>query len=98
VVRESSNGLSGVQAIGLYLPSRDHAQVSMNLLDYHTTPLDALVGAVRRAAATVAAEVVEAELVGLAPREALRGTGAVDLAGMPDTSRSIEARLEGCSG
>ena len=98
VVRESSNGLSGVQAIGLYLPSRDHAQVSMNLLDYQTTPLDALVEAVRRAAATVGARVVQAELVGLAPREALRAAAGVSLPGMPDIRDSIEARLEACSG
>ena len=98
VVRESGNGLSGVQAIGLYLPSRDHAQVSMNLLDYRTTPLDALVDAVRRAAGALGATVVEAELVGLAPRDALVGVGALDLPGMPDASRSIEARLEACAG
>jgi len=98
MVRESSNGLSGVQAIGLYLPSRDHAQVSMNLLDYQTTSLDALVNAVRRAAATQDATAVEAELVGLAPREALAGAALVDLPGMPDDSHSIEARLAACGG
>lgn len=96
VVRESNSGLSGVQAIGLYLPSRDHAQVSMNLLDFRTTPLDALVEAVRRTAATVGARVIEAELVGLAPAEALRAAGGVDLPGMPNLSHSIEARVEAC--
>ena len=98
MVRESGNGLSGVQAIGLYLPSRDHAQVSMNLLDYRTTSLDALVEAVRRAAVTQGATVVEAELVGLAPRQALTGAALVDLPGMPDDSRSIETRLAACAG
>ena len=98
MIRESGNGLSGVQAIGLYLPSRDHAQVSMNLLDYRTTSLDALVGAVRRAAASQGATVVEAELVGLAPRQALTGAALVDLRGMPDDSRSIETRLAACAG
>ncbi|GAC1334112.1 MAG: glutamate formimidoyltransferase [Candidatus Dormibacteria bacterium] len=96
LVRESNNGLSGVQAIGLYLPSRDHAQVSMNLLDHRVTPLVALVEAVRRAAAALGAEVVEAELVGLAPEAALVGAAAVTLPGMPDRTRSIENRLSLC--
>jgi len=96
LVRESNNGLSGVQALGLYLPSRDHSQVSMNLLDHQVTPLVALVGAVRRAAATFGAEVVEAELVGLAPRAALVGSASLDLPGMPGPEDSIEARLELC--
>ncbi|MFN2463808.1 MAG: glutamate formimidoyltransferase [Candidatus Dormibacteria bacterium] len=98
IVRESGHGLSGVQAIGLYLPSRDHAQVSMNLLDYQTTPLDALVEAVRRTAASLGARVVEAELVGLAPRQALSALATLDLVGLPGMEKSLEARLEACGG
>lgn len=95
MVRESGNGLSGVQAIGLYLPSRDHAQVSMNLLDTDTTPVAAAVDAVRRAAGLLGARVVEAELVDLAPRTALEDLPA-DIPGMPGVEASIESRLEGC--
>jgi glutamate formiminotransferase len=69
----------------------------MNLLDYPTTPLDSLVEAVRRAAAAAGARVVEAELVGLAPRAALLGAGAVELPGMPDLTHSVEARLALCA-
>ena len=60
-VRESGGGFAGVRAIGLYLPSRGRAQVSMNVHDPYAVPLAELVAAVR-----AEAEVAEAELVGLA--------------------------------
>ncbi len=41
-VRESSGGLPDVQAMGVRLPSRGLVQVSMNLLDYRATSLQAV--------------------------------------------------------
>src|SRR5581483_3514386 len=39
-IRESSGGFPHVKAMGLYLASRDCAQVSMNLTNFEQTPLD----------------------------------------------------------
>jgi glutamate formiminotransferase len=64
-LRESGGGLPGVRAIGLYLAERGRAQVSTNVHDYRAAPLREVVERVR-----AKAEVVEAELVGLAPKAA----------------------------
>ncbi|HKX18345.1 MAG TPA: glutamate formimidoyltransferase [bacterium] len=70
-VRESSGGLPGVQAIGLWLPRRGVAQVSMNVLDYRrTSPLTAF-ERVREEAERRGVGVLAGELIGCAPREAL---------------------------
>lgn len=97
-VRESSGGLPAVQALGMLLPSRSRAQVSMNLLDHERTSIQAVLASVRTAAAADGANVVEAELVGLAPAAALAGLDPEDLAGLPGPDRSIEARLQSCAG
>jgi glutamate formiminotransferase len=69
LIREGgSEGLSGVRAIGVWLESRGLAQVSTNVEDFAVTPLAAVLEAVGRHVAPAAAE-----LVGLAPEEALRG-------------------------
>lgn len=70
-VRESSGGLPGVKALGFLLPSRNVAQVSMNVTRLDLTPLDAVFAAVCREAAALGVEVLESELVGLVPRRAL---------------------------
>jgi glutamate formiminotransferase/glutamate formiminotransferase/formiminotetrahydrofolate cyclodeaminase len=67
-LRESGGGPAGVRAIGLYLPARGRAQVSLNVHDPHSVPLADLVARVRERA-----PVAEAELVGLAPRAAFDG-------------------------
>jgi glutamate formiminotransferase / 5-formyltetrahydrofolate cyclo-ligase len=67
-LRESGGGFRGVRAIGLYLPERGRAQVSMNVHDHRSAPLGELVQAIRRRA-----DVAEAELVGLAPEAAFAG-------------------------
>lgn len=97
-VRESSGGLAAVQALGLYLPRRGAAQVSMNLLDYRRTSISVLLQAVRDAAQRGGSRVVAAELVGLAPAAALEGLDPGALPGLPDQSRSIESRLAACAG
>jgi len=67
-LRETGGGLPGVRAIGLFLPARGRAQVSVNVEDHRAAPLAAIVAHVREQA-----EIAEAELVGLAPRAALEG-------------------------
>lgn len=70
-VRESSGGLPGVKALGLFLPSQNAAQVSMNVTRLDLTPLDAVFGAVCRESAALGVEVLGSELVGLVPERAM---------------------------
>lgn len=60
--------LPGVTALGLWLGGANCAQVSCNVEDHRAMPLARLLGEVR-----ARARVREAELVGLAPEEALAG-------------------------
>ena len=71
-VRESGGGLPRVQANGFRVeePERGHpvrAQVSMNLLDFRTTPWWQAWEAVAELAAEDGVELAESELIGLAP-------------------------------
>jgi glutamate formiminotransferase len=69
-IRESSGGFRYVKAMGLYLPSRDCAQVSMNLTNFAETPLHLvyeMIGAVARELGT---EAVCGEIIGFIPRRA----------------------------
>jgi len=69
-VRESSGGLAAVQAMGV-TSEAGQAQVSMNLVDFTTTPVHAAYDAVREAALARGTEVAESEVVGLIPLDAL---------------------------
>jgi hypothetical protein len=65
-------------------PERGHpvrAQVSMNLLDFHVTPLWRAWEAVGELAAEDGVELAESELIGLAPLAAFMGVA--DHAGVP---------------
>jgi glutamate formiminotransferase / formiminotetrahydrofolate cyclodeaminase len=68
-IRFSSGGLRYVKALGLLVDGR--AQVSMNLTNYHSTPLALVVETIRREAARHGANIHHSELVGLIPQEAL---------------------------
>jgi glutamate formiminotransferase len=57
-----------VRALGLMLPSRGHAQVSLNVHDHRAAPLADLVARI-----AARAPIAGAELVGLAPAAALVG-------------------------
>lgn len=75
-VRESGGGLPRVQANGFRVeePERGHpvrAQVSMNLLDFRTTPIWQAWEAVSELAAEDGVGLAESELIGLAPLAAL---------------------------
>jgi glutamate formiminotransferase len=80
-VRESSGGLPAVQAKGFYIDELGCAQVSMNLLDTARTPLWAAWEAVRAEAAEDGVELLESELIGLAPLAAFQAVA--DRAGAP---------------
>jgi glutamate formiminotransferase len=70
VVRESSGGLPGVQAMGVVAES-GAAQVSINLLDLPTTSLARVFDAVRAEAERRGTAVAESEVVGLVPLDAV---------------------------
>lgn len=89
-VRESGGGLPRVQANGFWIDELGVAQVSMNLLDFRTTPIWLVWEAVTELAAEEGIEPLESELIGLAPLDAL--LDVADHAGT-ETERPVEARL-----
>jgi glutamate formiminotransferase len=64
-LREDGGGLPGVRALGLHLPARGRAQVSVNVHDHRAVPLGEILTRVR-----ARAPVVECELVAPAPAAA----------------------------
>lgn len=78
-VRESGGGLPAVRAMGVHLASRDLAQVSMNLVDYRRTPILTALRRVEEEAAALGTRVIETEVIGLIPEDAVRGVTAAEL-------------------
>jgi glutamate formiminotransferase len=68
-VRHSSGGLRHVKALGLVVEGQ--AQVSMNLTDFHHTPIYRVMELIRAEAAHFGLAVTHSEIVGLLPAEAL---------------------------
>lgn len=93
-VRESGGGLPAVRAMGVPLASRGLAQVSMNLVDYRRTSILQALRRVEEEAETLGARVVETEIIGLVPAEAVRGVTAEELK-LAGEIPVLEARLEG---
>lgn len=71
IIRESSGGLKAVKALGVMLEERNLAQVSINMCDFHQTPLYRVLELVRFEAARYGVHVVGTEIIGLSPMEAL---------------------------
>jgi glutamate formiminotransferase len=92
VIRESSGGMSGVQALGLVLPASGRLQVSVNVIDVEAAPLVAVVERVREVAAARGVEVGRSELVGLLPESAAAEPTLLGLDALPD-DRVLERRL-----
>lgn len=63
-IRERDGGLPGVKALGLWLPSREQAQVSINITRPLETPIWLVYESVREAAAGYGVSVLESELIG----------------------------------
>ena len=90
-IREKNGGLPGVRALGLLLPGRHLAQVSMNLTDYRKTNMAQAFHAVTRLAQAEGVGILESELVGLAPRAAMGGAAPEDLRMAPlDPARYLD--------
>lgn len=67
--------LNHVRAIGWYIDSYRRAQVSINLTDYHATPLHVVYETVREEAEKLGLLVTGSEVVGLLPLEPLAEAG-----------------------
>jgi glutamate formiminotransferase len=80
-IRASSGGLPGLKAIGVFLESKNNAQVSMNVTDFEQTPLQLVFDTVSAAARQLGTRVTTSELVGLAPKAAFG----------PDLEHSVKA-------
>jgi len=93
-IRQSSGGHVGVKAIGVFLKERNLAQVSVNLTDYKQTPLHVVFEAVQEEARRHGVGVLNSEIVGLVPAEALRGTSErlLKLEGF-SSSKILEERI-----
>jgi len=72
-IREKGGGLKNVRAIGVMLKRRRLAQVSVNLTDCKETPLKTVFDRVKALAAEGGAQILESELIGLAPKCAFAG-------------------------
>jgi glutamate formiminotransferase len=95
-IRFSNGGLPCVKALGLPLDDRAIVQVSMNLTDYQRTSIREAFEAVAREAARRGVEVLESEIVGLAPAAALdeETAAAIKLPG-DWREKILERRLSG---
>ena len=89
-VRESGGGLPAVQANGFMLSEPACAQVSMNLLDFATTPMWRVWEAVEALATEAGVGLRESELIGLAPLAAFDDVAGH--AGVPPAA-PVEARF-----
>ena len=69
-IRSSGGGLPALKAMGVYLPSRELVQVSMNLTDFRKTSLRAAFQAVERESRHLGVKILDSEIVGLVPQAA----------------------------
>lgn len=95
-IRERDGGFKCVKAMGFELAERGIVQVSMNLTNYTVTPIRTVFDEIQRQAAEQGVEVLESELVGLAPRAAIDPETAahVWLEGFDSSKQVIEDLLK----
>ncbi len=96
VVRERGGGLPGVKALGFELKDRGIVQVSMNLTDFNVTGILKVFETVQTEAERHGIPVLESEIVGLVPLEALTQLAAQALK-LPslNVSQVVEMKLFG---
>jgi glutamate formiminotransferase len=93
-IRASSGGFPCVKALGVFLDSRNLAQVTTSLTDFEVTPVHAVFNAIRDEAARAGVEVEGSELIGLIPRRALDLAGSTDFRWERwDDSMVLETRI-----
>jgi glutamate formiminotransferase len=93
-IRESSGGFPHVKAMGIYLASRNCAQVSMNLTKFAEIPLDRVYDAISSVARELGTEAVAGEIIGFIPRRAYEMAPAFfQRAENFEESRILETRI-----
>ncbi|MBM3986524.1 MAG: glutamate formimidoyltransferase [Planctomycetes bacterium] len=94
-IREKDGGLKGIKAMGFAIDAPKCAQVSMNVCDFRATGLRRVFEEVERLARAAGVEILESELVGLAPRASLpAGTAErIRLRGFDPKKQFIEELL-----
>lgn len=71
IIRRSTGGFDCVKALGVMLEDRNIAQVSINMTNFHKTPLYRVLELTKAEAARWGVHVVGTEIIGLAPMQAL---------------------------
>ena len=71
ILRRSSGGFDCVKAMGVLLEDRNVAQVSINMTNFHKTPLYRVVELTKAEAARWGVHVIGTEVIGLSPMQAL---------------------------
>lgn len=95
-LRESGGGLAHVRALGLPIPTRGLVQVSMNLVRPDETTIPDVYDTLAGLAGEFGAQIVEAELVGLAPAAAFAGRDANSV-GLNSPPKILEEKLAAIS-
>ena len=96
-LRESGGGMRGIKAMGVLVDGR--AQISMNVTDYRSTPVEQVHAAVQRLARQAGLDIAGGELIGLLPEEAC-GPGQTDslwmrqIPGFRPEEKVLERRLD----
>ncbi len=75
-IRESGGGFPCVKAMGFELKEKNCVQVSMNMTNYTVTSLAEVFSAIRKESAEAGVAVLESELIGFIPRDALTESAA----------------------
>jgi glutamate formiminotransferase len=70
-IREKNGGLPGIRALGVELKSRGVTQVTINVTDHKMTSLKRVFDEVSRWAKEYNVDILESELVGMVPKEAV---------------------------
>lgn len=96
-IRARNGGLPFLKALGFQLDTRSLVQVSMNLVNYRVTGMGDAYEAIRSEAASLGVEIESAEIVGLAPRDAL-DRGAEYFSKLENFSEAtiLENQIEKC--
>ncbi len=94
-IREKDGGFPKVKAMGFFLEDRKLAQVSMNLTNFTVTPILTVYEAIEREAKEKGVEILESELIGLAPQAAFPDGLAqrIRLARFDPETQIIERRI-----
>ncbi len=70
-VRGATGGFQFVRALGFEIKEKGCVQVSMNLVNYKKSPMHRVFEAIRREARRYGVNVIESEIIGLVPNDAL---------------------------